>query len=358
MGLSYNYATHIYNVFICGIGGQGVITLGNVIRNFLYHKYDNIQIQGTESRGVSQREGSVIATVRFDYYPFTHKIENAENMKFDKKSQRGSNILKLSPSKITFGPEIPKFDCDLFIALEPIEFLRNIQYINPNTSIFVNNAPILPKNIVLDLINKQKKEPHNSENMAPKHPINDQINNSPLAKLDFSDKNIQRHLIEYASKLLNSFTNIVQENHIPQNKENRANESISPSLKSANRSHAITKPRLSKLKKSFEDIDPLSQYPKIYSLNDLKTFSSYPNLIDIDFSSLMINKFSSIESLNFVMLGFALSILNEPMLSFADLKEFVSVFYEGNDKLIVKNQNAMDYGRSIAASYIINKNST
>jgi Pyruvate/2-oxoacid:ferredoxin oxidoreductase gamma subunit len=110
-----------FDILIVGIGGQGVVLIADLLRQFLFKNHPDATITGTESRGVSQREGSVIASIRYN----------------DEKS----NI----------GPEIPKNGADLIIALEPIELIRNLDYANQNTIIILNRNQIIPKNAVITL---------------------------------------------------------------------------------------------------------------------------------------------------------------------------------------------------------------
>ena len=113
------------NILICGIGGQGVVFFGNFLKKFLYELFPNVLITGTESRGVSQREGSVTSSVR---------MVNSDSNQF-------------------IGPDIPLHKADIIIAYEPIELLRNINLCHDKTVIIVNNNPIVPKN-TLKQINK------------------------------------------------------------------------------------------------------------------------------------------------------------------------------------------------------------
>ncbi|MHA1110971.1 MAG: 2-oxoacid:acceptor oxidoreductase family protein [Promethearchaeota archaeon] len=119
------------NILICGIGGQGAVLLGSFLRNFFLNKYPNALIVGTESRGVSQREGSVITSVR---------------LQTDTKS------------RTIFSPEIPPMGADIVIALEPLELLRNFAVMNKNTVILTNNDPIIPKSSVKWMFNSSGKE--------------------------------------------------------------------------------------------------------------------------------------------------------------------------------------------------------
>lgn len=116
------------NILICGIGGQGVVLLGKFLREFFLHKFPEATISGTESRGVSQREGSVISTIR----------------------------VVTSKESETIGPEILNHGADIIIALEPIELLRNLNFVNASTRIVLNRNAVLPKNVVMDQILKKK----------------------------------------------------------------------------------------------------------------------------------------------------------------------------------------------------------
>jgi len=118
-------------VLICGIGGQGAVFLGSYLRNYFLTKYPSARIVGTENRGVSQREGSVIASMRI-------QTETEEQ-----------NI---------FSPEIPPMSADLIIALEPLEMLRNFHVVHRQTIILTNNEPIMPKSSVKWLVGEVKGE--------------------------------------------------------------------------------------------------------------------------------------------------------------------------------------------------------
>ena len=52
-----------YNILIAGVGGQGVVTLGLLLKYAAIK--EGIMVAGTETRGASQREGSVNSHVRF-----------------------------------------------------------------------------------------------------------------------------------------------------------------------------------------------------------------------------------------------------------------------------------------------------
>ncbi|MBN2157618.1 MAG: 2-oxoacid:acceptor oxidoreductase family protein [Candidatus Lokiarchaeota archaeon] len=126
------------NVLICGLGGQGGVFLGSFLRNYFLNQYPKAIILGTESRGVSQREGSVIATVRIQ--------TNHE------------------PQYI-FSPEIPPMSADIVLALEPLELLRNFHVVHKHTIIVTNNEPVLPKSSVKGMFQNTNDE--ESINVTP-----------------------------------------------------------------------------------------------------------------------------------------------------------------------------------------------
>ncbi|MHA1619405.1 MAG: hypothetical protein ACTSVZ_08990, partial [Promethearchaeota archaeon] len=59
----------IYNIMIVGVGGLGVITIGKFFQEYALIDSKIRNMVAMESRGVSQREGSVYAIVRYLYGP-------------------------------------------------------------------------------------------------------------------------------------------------------------------------------------------------------------------------------------------------------------------------------------------------
>ncbi|MHA1775753.1 MAG: 2-oxoacid:acceptor oxidoreductase family protein [Promethearchaeota archaeon] len=115
--------TKIYNILIVGIGGQGVIKMGKFFQNYAMEHPNISSFTALESRGVSQREGSVIASVRY-------------LLKTEKKAQEDEIFISGFP---------PKGRVDLLIALEGLEFYRYISYCRPDGAALVNRNQILPK---------------------------------------------------------------------------------------------------------------------------------------------------------------------------------------------------------------------
>lgn len=109
-----------YDILICGIGGQGVISLGTILKRAAIR--DGLGVIGAERRGGAQREGVVTSNVR--YYSI-----NQEN---------------LTPP---ISPIIPAGCAHLLIAMEPLEALRHIRYVNENTTIIINTYPLIPVSV-------------------------------------------------------------------------------------------------------------------------------------------------------------------------------------------------------------------
>ncbi|MHA1309619.1 MAG: 2-oxoacid:acceptor oxidoreductase family protein [Candidatus Helarchaeota archaeon] len=114
------------NVQVVGVGGQGAILLGQILKlATLEHK--NIDVVGTETRGASQREGCVDATIR---YAITEEGEEYD------------------PRRGVHGVLIPTGEADILIAMEPLEAFRNLNYVSEKTNIILNTYKILPGTVI------------------------------------------------------------------------------------------------------------------------------------------------------------------------------------------------------------------
>ena len=102
-----------YNIYICGVGGQGIIKTSIVIGEAAMKS--SMEVVMSEVHGMAQRGGVV------------------------------STELKIGDSK---SPLIEKGSADLLIAFEPMEALRAIPKTSENTSVVVNTSPIMPFNII------------------------------------------------------------------------------------------------------------------------------------------------------------------------------------------------------------------
>ncbi len=94
-----------FNIVLSGVGGQGLITLGNIISEagFLEGK----EVKMSELHGLSQRGGSIVAQVRI-----------------------GKNI---------FSPLIPQGEADLVLAMERSEALKVCNYASKKRTVFLIN---------------------------------------------------------------------------------------------------------------------------------------------------------------------------------------------------------------------------
>ncbi|MHB1645078.1 MAG: hypothetical protein EVG15_05585 [Candidatus Acididesulfobacter diazotrophicus] len=112
-----------FNIAITGLGGQGIITAGTILKNAALNS-DLQDVSGSERRGGAQREGYVEAFVKYIFYDSVSEMQN----------QR----------KNMHSPMIASGDADVLISLEPIETLRAISYVNKNSVIIFNTNPHVP----------------------------------------------------------------------------------------------------------------------------------------------------------------------------------------------------------------------
>ncbi|MGB9937996.1 MAG: indolepyruvate oxidoreductase subunit beta [Methanobacterium sp.] len=101
-----------YNVYICGVGGQGIIKTSIVIGEAAMKT--DFGVVMSEIHGMAQRGGVV------------------------------STEIKIGDSK---SPIIEDGDADILIAFEPMEALRAVSKTSKDTYVIVNTSPIMPFNI-------------------------------------------------------------------------------------------------------------------------------------------------------------------------------------------------------------------
>jgi indolepyruvate ferredoxin oxidoreductase beta subunit len=102
-----------YNIYICGVGGQGIIKTSIVIGEAAMKSEMGVVM--SEVHGMAQRGGVV------------------------------STELKIGDSKSSI---IENGNADLLIAFEPMEALRAISKASEDTHVIVNTSPIMPFNII------------------------------------------------------------------------------------------------------------------------------------------------------------------------------------------------------------------
>lgn len=101
-----------YNIYICGVGGQGIIKTSIVIGEAAMKS--DLGVVMSEIHGMSQRGGVV------------------------------STELKIGNSR---SPIIEDGSADILIAFEPMEALRAVSKASKDTYVIVNTSPIMPFNI-------------------------------------------------------------------------------------------------------------------------------------------------------------------------------------------------------------------
>lgn len=94
-----------FNIVITGVGGQGLITLLDVVSRAAFNK--GLDIKTSELHGLSQRGGSVSVYIRF--------------------------------GKKVYSPMVPRAQADLVLALEFQEALGGLEFANKNTVFIINN---------------------------------------------------------------------------------------------------------------------------------------------------------------------------------------------------------------------------
>jgi indolepyruvate ferredoxin oxidoreductase beta subunit len=105
-----------FNVVIGGVGGQGNVLASQILGELLVSQGYVITIG--ETYGASQRGGAVMSHLRIS-------------------------------AKDQFSPLIPEGQCDLLVALEPVEGLRILgSYGNPRVMTLVNTRPIQPMDVI------------------------------------------------------------------------------------------------------------------------------------------------------------------------------------------------------------------
>ncbi len=114
-----------YSVLVVGVGGQGIMTIGNVLKKVGQKK--GWIVVGTETRGASQREGSVDSSVRY--------------VIFDPGEELNERMSVISPL-------VPLAGADILMAMETNEALRGARFVSPKTCVLVNLYEILPAQAV------------------------------------------------------------------------------------------------------------------------------------------------------------------------------------------------------------------
>ena len=104
-----------FNVLITGVGGQGVILMSELLGNAAVK--EGLKVGGSEILGMAVRGGSVFSNIRI-----------------------GSEV---------YGPLTPMGKCDILIAMEPSEALRNITFLSKSSFVVLNTTAVIPFTVSL-----------------------------------------------------------------------------------------------------------------------------------------------------------------------------------------------------------------
>jgi indolepyruvate ferredoxin oxidoreductase beta subunit len=116
-----------YSALVVGVGGQGIMTIGNVLKKVGQKK--GWIVVGTETRGASQREGSVDNSVRYVIFDPGEKLNERMSV---------------------LSPLVPLAGADILIAMETNEALRGARYVSPKTCVLINLYEMLSPQAVSD----------------------------------------------------------------------------------------------------------------------------------------------------------------------------------------------------------------
>jgi indolepyruvate ferredoxin oxidoreductase, beta subunit len=103
------------NIIIAGVGGQGVVLMSEILGSAAVR--EGLRVRGSEVLGMAQRGGSVFSNIRL-----------------------GSEVE---------APMNAEGTCDILVALEPSETLRNIQYLNENSIVIFNTRKVIPASVTM-----------------------------------------------------------------------------------------------------------------------------------------------------------------------------------------------------------------
>jgi len=103
-----------YKIYFTGVGGQGIVRVSTIIGEAAMRK--GLKVVMSELHGMAERGGMVTTEVK---------------------------IGDSSSAIIQDG------NADLLFAMEPVEALRSLKKVGPNTSAIVNSAPIVPFTVSL-----------------------------------------------------------------------------------------------------------------------------------------------------------------------------------------------------------------
>lgn len=106
-----------YDIVCSGVGGQGIVTLAQLLK--IAGVEADLNVNGTETRGATMREGAVTATVRYGI------PEPGDEKAVDERSK-------------VYAGTVGTGMAHMAIFSEPLEGIRNALYLNDDTFVLVN----------------------------------------------------------------------------------------------------------------------------------------------------------------------------------------------------------------------------
>jgi indolepyruvate ferredoxin oxidoreductase beta subunit len=113
-----------YNIMTCGVGGQGLMLVSNII-GLACAEY-GLSIRTAETHGLAQRSGSIYTHIRI-----------------------GKDVL---------SPLIPYGEADALLGMEAIETLRYIEFLKHNGVIILNDYIWQPVGSTFERVNKDEEK--------------------------------------------------------------------------------------------------------------------------------------------------------------------------------------------------------
>jgi indolepyruvate ferredoxin oxidoreductase beta subunit len=133
-----------FNILVAGVGGQGTVLLSKLLREYGFASPMVENVVGTETRGVSQRGGSVTGTAR---YLIDKRIYSMDQ------GYEAEDLI---------SPLIPMNDAHLVLGLESLETIRNLKLISEQTVVVLNTNKRYPRNVIIGSEQEQKTYPSNA----------------------------------------------------------------------------------------------------------------------------------------------------------------------------------------------------
>ena len=99
-----------YQMIVCGVGGQGILTISDII--VIAAQKKGFRILGSEVHGMAQKGGSVVTNLKI--------------------------------GKELFSPVTPIGSCDVLVGLEQNETLRFLQFLKPEGTVITSETILFP----------------------------------------------------------------------------------------------------------------------------------------------------------------------------------------------------------------------